>query len=81
LITGDVDEGAPPDERYYGCTRLEKTLLMRERDMNHNDNDADRVLRGVSQEDEMWTHGMQAALDMNSEDGYDNFDQGEWAPE
>ncbi len=49
--------------------------------MNHNDNDADRVLRGVSQEDEMWTHGMQAALDMNSEDGYDNFDQGEWAPE
>jgi DNA polymerase III delta prime subunit len=53
-------------------TRLEKVLLAKERDLNDS-----RVLRGISQDDEMWTSGMQAASDMESMNEYGYSDQEE----
>lgn len=49
-----------------GITRLEKVLLARERDA---DLDESGVLRGVTggEHDEMWTQGIQAALDEENE--------------
>jgi DNA polymerase III delta prime subunit len=51
-------------------TRLEKVLLAKERDLND-----ERVLRGVSQDDEMWTSGVQAALDDESMNRYEYSDE------
>jgi len=53
-------------------TRLEKVLLAKERDLNNS-----RVLRGINQDDEMWTSGMQAASDMESMNEYGYSDQEE----
>jgi hypothetical protein len=63
-VGNDIDNIEP--------TRLEKVLLAKERDLND-----ERVLRGFSQDDEMWTSGMQAAEDMESLNGYEYSDEGE----
>jgi putative helicase MOV10L1/helicase MOV-10 len=73
LVAGETDS----DRRLHGTdcielTRLEKVLLAKERDLNDS-----RVLRGIIQDDEMWTSGMQAASDMESMDEYGYSDQEE----
>jgi superfamily I DNA and/or RNA helicase len=73
LVAGETD----CNERLHDIdniepTRLEKVLLAKERDLNDS-----RVLRGVSQDDEMWTSGMQAASDMESMNEYGYSDQEE----
>lgn len=70
LVTGrsDSDEGQARDKIDESeLTRMEKVLVAKERDEERPEND--RVMKFVSQEDEMWTYGMQAALDVGSEDG------------
>jgi hypothetical protein len=73
LVAGETDS----DRRFHGTdyielTRLEKVLLAKERDLNDS-----QVLRGIIQDDEMWTSGMQAASDMESMDEYGYSDQEE----
>ena len=75
LVAGKTDGGGRFHDRdHVELTRLEKVLLAKERDLDMLDN---RVLRGISQDDEMWTSGMQAALNMESMNGYGYNDQEE----
>jgi hypothetical protein len=59
----------------FGLTRLEKVLLTREDVASHADGQ-ERRMRVVSQEDEMWTAGMQAALEAGSMNGSEDDDEG-----
>jgi hypothetical protein len=69
LVAGNTDSGGRLHDRdRVELTRLEKVLLAKERDLGSLEDS--RVLRGISQDDEMWTSGMQAALDMESINGY-----------
>ncbi|KAN0099406.1 P-loop containing nucleoside triphosphate hydrolase protein [Hyaloscypha variabilis] len=71
LVAGDTDR--PVDDRdNVQLTRLEKVLLAHEHDSVDPDS---KALKVVSQEDEMWMGGMQAALDAGSTDGYKNSDE------
>lgn len=73
LVAGMTDsDGRLHDRDHVELTRLEKVLLAKERDLEES-----RVLRGNSQDDEMWTSGMQAALNMESLNGYGYNDQEE----
>lgn len=51
-------------------TRLEKVLLAQEQELPDS-----KVLKVVNQDDEMWTSGIQAALDAESVDGYMSSEQ------
>jgi hypothetical protein len=72
LVNG-LTPGAPEiANNESGITRLEKVLLARERDVDLYESG---VLRGVTsgEHDEMWTRGIQAALDEES-DGEDLYE-------
>jgi superfamily I DNA and/or RNA helicase len=69
LVAGKNDSGGRLHGReHFELTRLEKVLLAKERDLGRSEDS--RVLRGISQDDEMWTSGMQATLNMESMNGY-----------
>jgi putative helicase MOV10L1/helicase MOV-10 len=70
LVASRTDCNERPHDDNIAPTRLEKVLLAGERDLNDS-----RVLRVVSQDDEMWTTGMQAASDMESMNMYGYSDQ------
>jgi hypothetical protein len=61
LVAGNINTGG---RLRHGdqleLNRLEKVLLAKEQDLDVSENS--RVLSGISQDDEMWTTGMQAAL-------------------
>jgi helicase MOV-10 len=59
LVTEIPDDGIQLEGKGdVKLTRLEKVLLAQERDMEQPE-----ILGGIHQDDEMWTAGMQAALD------------------
>jgi len=68
LVAGDTERPVQ-DRDNVQPTRLEKVLLAQEQDL---DESKPRALKVVSQEDEMWTGGIQAALDAGS----DNISEG-----
>jgi DNA polymerase III delta prime subunit len=65
LVAGE-DDGLVQDRGNVKLTRLEKVLLTQEQNPSNS-----RALKVVSQEDEMWTSGMQAALDAENANGYE----------
>jgi hypothetical protein len=67
---GNECDGPLHDRDNIEPTRLEKVLLAKERDLTDS-----RVLRVVSQDDEMWTSGMQATSE------YDSMDESEYSNE
>jgi len=72
LVSGlDDDSERANDESQRSLTRLEKVLLANEQDMEEHPDGTPRALKGVCQEDEMWTLGMQAALYAESIDDYE----------
>jgi putative helicase MOV10L1/helicase MOV-10 len=76
LVAGKTDSGWQlHDREHVELTRLEKVLLAKERDLDRLEDS--RVLRGISQDDQMWTSGMKAALNIESMDGYGYNDQEE----
>jgi putative helicase MOV10L1/helicase MOV-10 len=76
LVAGRTDSGGRLYDRdCVELARLEKVLLAKERDLERLEDS--RVLRGISQDDQMWTSGMQAALNMESMNGYGYNDQEE----
>jgi putative helicase MOV10L1/helicase MOV-10 len=70
LVAGEVDR-LVQDRDNIEPTRLEKVLLAQEQDSTVSNS---RALKVVSQEDEMWTSGVQAALDAESVNGYEESD-------
>ncbi|KAH7369980.1 P-loop containing nucleoside triphosphate hydrolase protein [Rhexocercosporidium sp. MPI-PUGE-AT-0058] len=72
LVNGEDSRPVQDKSNTKPSTRLEKVLLAREEEPNES-----RVLKVYSQEDEMWTFGMQAALDADSSDSYELSDDGE----
>lgn len=72
LVAGEDNRPVRGRANNESTTRLEKVLLAREEEPTES-----RVLKVVSQEDEMWTFGMQAALDAGSSDDYDESDHEE----
>jgi hypothetical protein len=69
LVAGKLNsDGRLRDKERVELTRLEKVLLAKERNMDEVEDS--RVLRGISQDDEMWTSGMRAALNIESTNGY-----------
>jgi len=76
FANGDAGEEHVQDENRGQVTRLEKVLLAKEQETKDS-----RALKVYSQEDEMWTYGMQAALDAEdldmSEYGSDDMDGAE----
>jgi hypothetical protein len=69
LVAGKTNSGGRPrDIDPVELTRLEKVLLNKERDSDRLE--GSRVLRGVSQDDEMWTSGMQEALNIENMNGH-----------
>jgi DNA polymerase III delta prime subunit len=70
LVAGEADR-LVQDRENIELTRLEKVLLAQEQDSTLSNS---RALKVVSQEDEMWTGGMQAALDAESANGYEESD-------
>jgi putative helicase MOV10L1/helicase MOV-10 len=76
LVTDQAGGGGQlHDGGSFELTRLEKVLLARERDSGMSEDFP--MLNGVSQDDEMWTSGMQTALDMESMDRYSRNDEKE----
>ena len=73
LVAGEDDGHGPVhDGDNVERTRLEKVLLAQEQELPDSE-----VLKVVNQDDEMWTSGMQAALDVESVDGYISCEQDE----
>jgi hypothetical protein len=69
LVAGKTNSGGRlHDTDPVELTRLEKVLLGKERDSDRLK--GSRVLRGVSQDDEMWTRGMQETLNIESMNGH-----------
>jgi len=70
LVAGKSNSGGRlRDTDPIELTRLEKVLLGKERDSDRLE--GSRVLRGVSQDDEMWTSGMREALNIESMNGHE----------
>jgi putative helicase MOV10L1/helicase MOV-10 len=66
LVAGGNDDDRPLHDRdNIEPTRLEKVLLAQEQELPNS-----RALKVVNQDDEMWTSGVQAALDVESLDGF-----------
>lgn len=69
LVAGKTDNGVRLHDRDRAeLPRLEKVLLAKERDLDRLEES--RILGGISQDDQMWTSGMQAALNIENMDGY-----------
>lgn len=66
LLEGEA--GGPQYAKEGELTRMEKVLISRERDESEEIDDGRRKMGVYPQEDEMWTHGMAAALDVEDED-------------
>jgi hypothetical protein len=66
LLSGETD--GIRIVRHGKLTRLEKVLINKERDENQDVNDGVRQMGVYPQEDEMWTQGMAATLEMESVD-------------
>ena len=74
LVNGRADnDGQINHGDRVGLTRLETVLLAKEKGLDRLEDS--RVLRGITQDDEMWTSGVQATFNMESTNTFGYNDQ------